>query len=437
MKNQRFIDGYRDSTGEVRIFSVGEGSNVCFDIRKMSKISDCRIDNAVDIALLAEHDGDLKSLARSFEASSMDELVLAEQSLQSHTKAIKTAKVDFETIPLSKLVPANVIERYYNARLSMMIELYGHLATPAKLREYDDRTRQTMASVLTVESSKIHVDVEMLEKLLKSKDVVGHERGFLEHIKGVTKDGFATTKISPVGSRTKRFRVVGGLKSMSIPHGAPRKVLTSRFENGEIHVIDFNAIDYRCIIESVGSKELSDFFGSSDDFHIKTAEVLGCERKVAKDVTYVNVYGGSPESVAKKAHISPSDAVKIITKLGEFLAPVERFRKNLAAEARKAGRVVTPSGYSVPVTSDDSDGKIIGLFAQTYSSWVFERSLAYALKILEGKKTRIFLTVHDELALDVHPDELDVTVEIKKTIERKTGFKTKLKKGKSYGEATD
>lgn len=438
-----FVDGYKDVSKHIFGMSVLRKNDddydtvVCFDIRNARAIGrDSLGRKVVDIALLYEHDENLKTLTRRVGVPSFDSLSVAEMRLTAHTKAIKEAKIDVENISLEKLIPSDVLNEYVTARIEAIKDLYD--AAPIELlREYEDRTSKVIEDVLKVEASKIHVDEALLGSLLKDKNVLGHERSFLEHIRTLTRDGFAKTRISPVGSKTKRFRVVGGLKSMSIPHGAPRRVLTSRFEGGEIHVIDFNAIDYRCIIEAVGSQKLTEFYGSSDDFHSKTASLFGGDRKVAKDLTYVHIYGGSIESVAKKTTLGIVETKRLVNIVDEFLQPVVEFRKNLAASSRKAGCVVTPSGYKVPVSVDDSDGKIVGLYAQTYSSSVFEIALHAALEALKNLRSKVILTVHDEITFDVHPEEFEVVEEIKKTIERKTGFKTKLKKGRSYGEATD
>ena len=66
-------------------------------------------------------------------------------------------------------------------------------------------------------------------------------------------------------------------------------------------------------------------------------------------------------------------------------SPIATFRKNLADKSRKDGFLFTPEGHRVEVFKDDHDGKIVGLFAQTYSSSILNKAINIALKMVSDK----------------------------------------------------
>lgn len=122
------------------------------------------------------------------------------------------------------------------------------------------------------------------------------------------------------------------------------------------------------------------------------------------------------------------------------LRPIADFRRKLAVQARVDGFVMLPSGRKIPVAGDDHDGKIIGLYAQGFSSWVFEQALVRVVAYLREKRSKVIFTVHDELDIDMHPEEGKEMLVVKSLMEAPVEgftFRANLKRGRTYGDATD
>jgi DNA polymerase I-like protein with 3'-5' exonuclease and polymerase domains len=90
----------------------------------------------------------------------------------------------------------------------------------------------------------------------------------------------------------------------------------------------------------------------------------------------------------------------------------------------------------VYVSPDDHAGKILGLYAQTYSSYVFERAFESVHFFLRNTKSCIIFPVHDELVIDMHPDDFELADKIRDIMQSSAGggWKIKVRKGKSYSE---
>lgn len=104
------------------------------------------------------------------------------------------------------------------------------------------------------------------------------------------------------------------------------------------------------------------------------------------------------------------------------------------------GFVELPNGRKIAVPKDAHPGMVLGLYAQSFSSFVFENALQAAARTMEGMRSKIIFTVHDELVVDMDHKEHTKDVDIMSSMEHAVNgyvFKVSIKKGKNYGDATD
>ena len=451
-----FIDGYMDRSFNREIFvddsiigtndefslTHADGTRlVCFDVRKLFNMCFAPGSIIYDLKMLYECDGDISRLIKSIDDIDKGDYMEIERRFSAHTRALSESQVDVDSISLKHCIPDDVRITYMHARQTMMKVLWSRLSAE-QISEYETNVWPLFKDLLVVENAKIKIDEEYVKAQLKRNDVIVHEKKFLQSIQGLTHDGYVRTRINPVGSKTKRLRVDGGFNCMGIPHGVPRKALVSRFENGRIAVFDFNAIDYRCIVAATNDKGLNEFYMGQRDFHSRTASVLGDVtpdlRTNVKKIAYTHIYGGSKETLQKQTAL-PSDVLRTyVAKLDELFEPITAFRKKISDQARIDGFIITPGGNKVMIEKGDHDGKIIGLFAQTYSSAMFNKALHAVIERLESMnaKSRVIFTVHDELVIDRHPSET-LLEDIQIQMQNVTGFIVKAKEALNYGDATD
>ena len=122
------------------------------------------------------------------------------------------------------------------------------------------------------------------------------------------------------------------------------------------------------------------------------------------------------------------------------MGPIDQLRDRLVSEAHRDGYVLLPTGKKIPISREDHEGKVIGLYAQSYSSEVFRRALMAVQEYMRDKRSKIIFTVHDELVVDLYPEETMVPIVVKtimETIMDDYRFNVNVKRGKNYGTATD
>lgn len=443
---ERTFHFYTESkTIAAQLMSLHAQRVVCFDSRRLLEaFPELRDLSIYDVKLIYGGEGSLYHVCRSnLEGGVLQDLKDSERELSIHMRACRTAKVDESRNSLLRLVPLRVFEKYGRSVVSAVEALWQKKAT-SDLSSYEEDTWPFAVALYDVERNGIAVDEAFVKESLKSSGLTSAEAGALRSIQGLVRDGKVYSKFSPVGGKTGRIRVEGGFNSMAIPHGVPRKAIVSRFECGSICAFDFNAIDYRCIVGSVPDKSFRTLYEDCPDFHTRTASFLfgdnvdELKRDVIKKITYVYIYGGSEETLVQKTGLSLERLRDVLARLDQKMTPIREFREELCSRSKRQGYVELPHGRRIPVTRDDHDGKVLGLYAQGFSSVVFQNAFMKVQRNTSGILSKTIFTVHDELVMDIHPDETQWVPSIKKLMEGPHGkFVVNYKQGRNYHEATD
>lgn len=361
----------------------------------------------------------------------------ADQKVVAHARALKTTKIE---LPTMQAIPPELIREWVKTRAVVVQDLFSRtLLTSAPqgaiLSEFENRW-PFIRALREMELNGIFVDQQFIKQELKGSADQANKSA-LRSMDGLCKGGYVTTLYNPMGGKTGRVRHEGGFNALAIPHGASRDAIISRFEGGAIFGFDFNAIDYRCIVNSVGG-ELAELYAGSNDFHERTASfifktVTPASRKAIKFLSYIYIYGGSEDTLVEKTGWTLEQVKQVLELLDRKIAPIKEFRERLWMQAQENKFIVPPGGRKVYLSGDDSPGKVIGLYAQTYSSWVFERAVVSVQKLLRGMKSKLIFTVHDELVIDAHPEEFEQMEMIRQAMQV-GGHVVKLKKGRTYGQ---
>lgn len=402
---------------------------VCFDMRHFIsaglKLPEDKV--MYDVRLIYGYPDSVFELATRELGSEASELGDQERRLKANVRACRLARVDTTKHPIRALIPNSLLRRVVRLRAVATMALYYKAlrSHSAAVTQYEQNGYNFARALYNIELNGIHVNVDYVKEQLKLNHPK-HIASYFRSLEETEVDGFVYTKFNPIGGKTGRIKVDRGFNCLGIPHGEPREALNSRFDGGKIYSFDFNAIDYRCIIASVEDRDFARLYEDCEDFHHRTTsfffdDVSDVRRKVMKECTYVIAYGGTIETVSQKTGLSPSKSADVMRELNEKLSPVTKFREDLYRKAIADGFVQTPHGQKVQVSQEDHPGKVLGLYAQRYSSYVFMKAFVAAEKILHQLKSKLIFTVHDELVVDMHPDEFSFVQKIKEAMENAVG----------------
>jgi len=198
----------------------------------------------------------------------------------------------------------------------------------------------------------------------------------------------------------------------------------------ELLVADYNQIELRCIAHLAEDPGLITAFEAGTDIHAETAsrvfgvpvdEVTGPQRAQAKMVSYGLAYGMEAYGLAQRLRIPTSDAQRILDAYFVAFPSVHAYMERTVAEARERGYTETLFGRrrQIPELSSPNhrlrqagerqamNAGIQGLAADIFKVALVRLDVALAAS---ASASRLILQVHDEVLVEVVPDDHDEIV---------------------------
>ena len=186
-----------------------------------------------------------------------------------------------------------------------------------------------------------------------------------------------------------------------------RKVVKSRFKDGQIIEVDFAQLEFRTAVYLSQDKQGMEDIKNNIDVHQYTADIIGVSRQDAKAHTFKPLYGGTTGTEDEKRYYS---------KFLEKYKDIKKWHDKLQDEAIRYKRVKLPTGreYSFPYAERTPwGGSTYGTQIKNYPVQGFATADIVPLACIQisklmqaqGVKSLLINTVHDSIVADVHPDE--------------------------------
>jgi DNA polymerase I len=196
-------------------------------------------------------------------------------------------------------------------------------------------------------------------------------------------------------------------------------------EGYELLVADYNQIELRCIAHLAEDPGLVASFASGRDIHTETASrIFSVEpgdvtidmRSKAKMVSYGLAYGMEAYGLGQRLNIPTEDAAVILGAYFEAFPAVKDYMDRTVAEARERGYTETLFGRRRPIPELSSSNfrirqagerQAMNAGIQGLAADIFKVALVRLDHEIEkqGLASRLILQVHDEVLLEVTPDE--------------------------------
>jgi DNA polymerase-1 len=190
-------------------------------------------------------------------------------------------------------------------------------------------------------------------------------------------------------------------------------------------VADYNQIELRVIAHLAQDPGLIDAFTSGQDIHrASAARIFGCDpaavtigqRSKAKMVSYGLAYGMESYGLGQRLGIATEEAATILAAYFEAFPHVRSYMERTVAEARDRGYTETLFGRrrQIPELSSPNfrlrqagERQAMNAGIQGLAADIFKMALVRLDLRLEagGCRSRLVLQVHDEVILEVPPEE--------------------------------
>jgi DNA polymerase-1 len=234
-----------------------------------------------------------------------------------------------------------------------------------------------------------------------------------------------------------------------------RKAFIPRDENHLILSADYSQIELRIMAAFSKDDSMLDAFNNGLDvhkataakvFHVPLEEVTSDMRRKAKTVNFGIIYGVSAFGLAAQLAISRTEAKEIIDQYFVEFPKVKTFMDQSITDARENGYVETVLGrrrYLRDILSANMNER--GFAERNAINAPIQGSAADMIKVAmiqiqdflekENLKSKMILTVHDELVFDAHKDEVDyLKVQINKIMCEAMDLGVAMETGIGVGE---
>ncbi len=208
---------------------------------------------------------------------------------------------------------------------------------------------------------------------------------------------------------------------------------------------DYSQIELRVLAEMGDVKNLKTAFQNDIDVHEATGKLIfkkdsidRMERSIAKAINFSIIYGKTPWGLSEDLNIPLNKAKEFIDnyyenypEILEMMEENETFAKDNGYVKTKFNRVVYIDEILSKNYQTRQFGKRIAMNApiQGTAADILKIAMVKIKQTFEEKhiQSRMILQIHDEIVLDVEPQEEEIVTQIvKDTMEHAVDFKTKL-----------
>ena len=305
----------------------------------------------------------------------------------------------------------------------------------------------------------------MVEKIIYYRQITKLNSTYVEGLKNVIdEDGAIHSSFNQTVTTTGRLSSTEpNLQNIPVKYEMGReirKVFIPQESTDVLLSCDYSQIELRVLAHMSDDKNMIDAFNHHSDIHTKTAsevfkvpveEVTPLMRSRAKAVNFGIVYGISDFSLSQDLKITRKEAAEYMAIYFDRYPKIKDFLQGAIDSAKEDGYVLTLLNRRRFIPEIKSSNKIVMALGERLAmNAPIQGSAADIIKLAmvkvyeglrkEGLNSEIILQVHDELILNVKPNELEkvkslVIEEMENVFELSVPLDVDVNLGKNWYEA--
>jgi DNA polymerase-1 len=189
---------------------------------------------------------------------------------------------------------------------------------------------------------------------------------------------------------------------------------------GKVFVsIDYKQQEYRLLADYAGDKNLIKEIMSGKDVHQATADLAGISRSHAKTVAFSLLYGSGVDKLAKTLGTTVERARELKQRFFSALPYIEALISRVRTVAKNRGYIKTWTGRKLYLSDPEYSYIMPNHLIQGGCADVMKQAIIKVTKFIDDNTlgTKILLTIHDELVLEMPEFELKYIPEIQAIME--------------------
>jgi len=202
-----------------------------------------------------------------------------------------------------------------------------------------------------------------------------------------------------------------------------RRAFVPRGKEFTLMAADYSQVELRVMAALSGDPAMIEAFQNEIDIHTATAakvfgvdaeEVVPEMRRTAKMVNFGIIYGISAFGLSQRLGIPRREASEIIKTYFEQYPAIAEFMEEVTESVRESGYAQTLSGrrrYFKDIKSGNAsiranaERAAINSPIQGTAADMIKLAMVRIHELMQGRKSKMILQVHDELLFDLHEDE--------------------------------
>lgn len=170
-------------------------------------------------------------------------------------------------------------------------------------------------------------------------------------------------------------------------------------------MFDYDQLQYRLMLDYAGALPLIERVLGGLDVHEAMAQLVGITRYKAKTTNFSILFGAGNGLLAKNLGVSLLEASAVKDSVFRAAPEIERFIRTATEKAKLRKYVFSWLGRRYDYPNSNFAYTAVNKIIQGGEAEMMKIGLNRVGKLLEPYKTRLVLTVHDEIVTDGPPDE--------------------------------
>jgi DNA polymerase I-like protein with 3'-5' exonuclease and polymerase domains len=240
---------------------------------------------------------------------------------------------------------------------------------------------------------------------------------------------------------TGRINCVDRFNPQMLPKDSSiREQMISRYNNGKIVIFDYKSFETRLSMYLSRDEEFI-ITNMNSDLHLNTAKAIfqhddlnNEQRKLGKDINHAILYGGGNallKNIISESNIEDVD--ESISRVKNFLEPILNTSNYINDVYKELGYIINPFGTLI---KPNKSYAAFNNYVQSTAADIVVDKISEIKDWLKNKSSSFMFQVHDSFVLDISPEDLNATEEIKSILSKYNDmvFDIEVLSGKNYME---
>lgn len=264
--------------------------------------------------------------------------------------------------------------------------------------------------------------VSIITGIRNKKKMIGTY--FQSYLHCADKEGYIHASIAQAGTRSGRFSCYQP-NLQNVPKEDNKEWPVRRAfvapEGMDLLAVDYNQMEFRMAMEYAREMSVIEEINAGKDPHTSTAELVGIPRRAAKVLNFAVLYGMGAKGIAELLECPLNQAYDFRRKYYDRMPRLREFIESAKRAGQERGYLRTKFGRRSYLDSPKEAYRAANYIIQGSCADILKRAMNHIDTYLAARKSKMVLTIHDELWFYVDRDEFDTIYPTIKTIMTRAG----------------